>query len=751
MRQHFVKDTSTGIDPLGAHDDEDDCQWRRSPSPASSVSNLASSFVQRVNNFVGGISPKSPFLPSDAELEAEAERDRDRSRREAEAILSREARERKRVEDRVMEMLESTKTLPPPPRSQMLPNPPSPANSSKDVNWWQAAKNKLTPNKESLTPAQQVIQDTKSKEKEQKKLSKVREKELLKAKENEWPAKPESKYTDPAFANLHIPAPPLTRKPVPPSPSSPTPSRPSLSNMPPNLTPSPMRTVDTLSSSPSREVPPLYAQFNAQGTLDIPATVLTIAKRFEKLEKWTVGHVRALEDRMNDVERWLVDKEKEKQETSSVKGLPSQEGVHQELHNVRDEIAELQGRVGELGREMAKLATSSSNLSSGPKSQIASVIHASGPSISSVLVQQHTGSSVLGTPHTRLSSSTARDSTSPPILSSRRAPSGTKLPYPQGDYAYLVDAFSPPSSPPNSLGTSTRTKPQPVSGQPSTGGLNSSSILKSQSSFGMLRTSSPTSAPAPTPSSPPQSVYSLPHPRRVASPRQASVSPTPRKRYTVALGDRIVSRSPSNDDDLSSNKANPDPPKRSGTPKSFARPTSSIEATFFSNTNDEDVDENDGSEHEEETIGRSAGSRLTSSATFSSVKGDYKSDQSGYSPLSNRRLRTQSAYGSSTLSSSTGPSHASGSASLPIVEPLKFKLRSKSTERLDEFSSSSSLHGSGTGDGMVSALGGSSKFVDPLVLRRQSRENMKAIAMPRPLSGKIAVEKLVAFFDGDKK
>ena len=38
-----------------------------------------------------------------------------------------------------------------------------------------------------------------------------------------------------------------------------------------------------------------------------------IAKRFKKLEKWNVGHVRALEDRMNDVERWLVDKEAEKE------------------------------------------------------------------------------------------------------------------------------------------------------------------------------------------------------------------------------------------------------------------------------------------------------------------------------------------------------------------------------------------------------------------------------------------------------
>jgi hypothetical protein len=42
--------------PHGAHDDEGDpndhAQWRRSPSPASSVSNLAASFVQLIHNFV---------------------------------------------------------------------------------------------------------------------------------------------------------------------------------------------------------------------------------------------------------------------------------------------------------------------------------------------------------------------------------------------------------------------------------------------------------------------------------------------------------------------------------------------------------------------------------------------------------------------------------------------------------------------------------------------------------------------------
>jgi hypothetical protein len=47
---------------------------------------------------------------------------------------------------------------------------------------------------------------------------------------------------------------------------------------------------------------------------------------------------------------------------------------------------------------------------------------------------------------------------------------------------------------------------------------------------------------------------------------------------------------------------------------------------------------------------------------------------------------------------------------------------------------------------------GGTKFVDPLVLRRQSRDNLmsKPIAMPKPV-GKVPIGQLVAFFDGDKK
>lgn len=712
-------DTSTGIDPHREHDSDDElngADWRRSPSPASSVSFLATSFVQRVNNFVGGLS--APSLPSDAELEAEAERERERSRKEAEAIMSKEVKERKLVEERVLEMLGSDKSLSLPPSrpySASASNPPSPVGSQKEAGWWQTAKSKLTPTKD-LTPAQQVIQDAKVREKEQKKMFKVREKEFQRAREHEWPAKPESKYSDPSFTNLNIPMVPPTRKPVPASPSSPTPSRPSLSNMPPLLTPSPMRPSDTASSSPSREAPPLYAQFNPQGTLDIPGTLLAIAKRFEKLEKWAVGHVRALEDRMNDVERWLVDKEKEKQETASVKGTAG-EDVHPHLQDMREEITELQGRVGLLGREMAKLATSTTNLSSGPKAMVASIVHGIDHT-SSVLVQEHTGSSGTNTPHHRLSSSSVHESTSPPLASSKRTPSSTRLPYPQGDYASPFDGFSPTNSPPKSLGSPTRTKSSSISGLPNGG--PSSSILLPRSSFGGLTTSpKPIGKNSPTPSG-----QSLPPPRQ-PSPRQTSVSPATRKRYTVALGDRIMARSPSSED-VFSNAAIPETPKREGTPK----------------LQDEPGDDDNESDFGEETIGKSTGSRLVNSATFCNAKGDYKTTEP--SPRTARRLRTQSAYGFSTIA---GSSQVGGS--LPTVEPLKPKFRSKSSERLDL--SLSSSQGTGTGDGMVSGLSGSNKFVDPLVLRKQSRDSIKPIAMPRPLSGKIPVGKLVAFFDGEKK
>jgi len=764
-------DTGTGIDPNASDDESDEeNQWQRSPSPASSVSHLAASFVQRMNSFVGGIAPpKSPMMPTDAELEAEAERERDRSRREAEAILTREAQQRKLVEERVLAMMESAKSLPPPPspRTQTVPTTPSPSSSQKETNWWTAAKNKLTPTKEkeSLTPAQQVIHD-----------AKARDKKGGKGKEKEWPSNSQGKYNDPAFANLNIPVPPPTRKPVPSSPSSPTPSRPSLSNMPPNLTPSPMRTIDTMSSSPSQEAPPMYAQFNAHGTLDVPGTLLAIAKRFEKLEKWTVGHVRALEDRMNDVEKWLVDKENEKNATPPPQEQSSDTpDVRNELHEIREEMSELQGRVGELGREMAKMATAPSNLSSAPRSQTATVFVAPQTTSSFTVKQDHTGSSIASTPrHPRLSSSTAIESTSPPIASNK-TPSGTRLPYPQGDYTSPPDAFSPTNSPPGSINASMRSQSISISGLPSisTGPFSSTPTMYSSGSYSSVssfggRTMSPTpmspsrtaaTAGAARTISPAPAVNGLPPPPKPATQRQTSVSPTPRKRYTVALGGPLVAP-----DELSSDTA---PTTTSSSSKrdrgggGGGRSKATFDKKGGGDHDDENDDENDFDG--EETIGKSAAARLASSGSLkagSIGRGDYKQASDSPSPLSNRRIRAQSAYGFSNIAGSSISSanmlsniHTTATATTtPSVAPLKPKLRSKSSERLV----SSRNGSSGTGDGMISSSvvsgTGATKFVDPLVLRRQSRDNLmsKPIAMPKPV-GKIPIGQLVKFFDGDKK
>ncbi|THU97507.1 hypothetical protein K435DRAFT_63033 [Dendrothele bispora CBS 962.96] len=451
LRNGFIPNSSTGIDPDAIDDDDDDDDeddedmddedrerarlWaaQRSPSPAlstSSVSQMATSLAQRVGTFVSGaMAPLSPGPESmsmstghltDAELEAEAERERDRGRREAERILTMEARERKVVEERVLAMMESARALPPPPsRSQSVPVPPvgSPSGSQRE-SWWTAAKNKLTPTKEKdLTPAQQVIQDVKKQDKERDK--ETRKSGKGKEKSNEWPANPNSKYSDPSMLNLNVntgvPTTPPRRHYVSSnspggSPNSPTPSRtpPRPTNLSaPNLSPAYSNTRGSpagagaspklsltggaSSASPSKEAPPLYATFSPAGVLDVPVTLLTIAKRFEKLEKWTVGHVRALEERMSDVERWLVDKEKEREEEVKEKregrasllsddtGRRAEEDGHseeegrrrgralddrgkdsadasQEIQSLRDEVMELQGRITELGREMARMA-----------------------------------------------------------------------------------------------------------------------------------------------------------------------------------------------------------------------------------------------------------------------------------------------------------------------------------------------------------------------------------------------------------
>jgi hypothetical protein len=179
-----------------------------------------------------------------------------------------------------------------------------------------------------------------------------------------------------------------------------------------------------------------------------------------------------------------------------------------------------------------------------------------------------------------------------------------------------------------------------------------------------------------------------------------------------------------------------------GTPKSFVKRQPSTDSTFFSSaSNRRDIDKDDYLEdvdlRGEETIGKSTATRLMTSGM-----GDYKAANSSSPPMSNRRLPAQSAHGFCNIpvSNTVKPGGGNGTSGIPSVAPLRPKLRSKSSDRLNA--------GGGTGDGMVSAIGGT-KFIDPLILRKQSRDSFKAIAMPKPV-GKIPIGQLVAFFDGDE-
>ncbi|EDQ98580.1 uncharacterized protein LACBIDRAFT_335833 [Laccaria bicolor S238N-H82] len=117
------------------------------------------------------------------------------------------------------------------------------------------------------------------------------------------------------------------------SPPSPTSSRSSLSTTPPNLASSPMRTTDTLSSPPS-------------------------PKRFDKLDKWTMGHVRALEDRMNEVERWISI-------STQHAYLPSQEDFEEE--RVGHEVTLPHGRLFFCARHALPCNSPPSSISSAMK------------------------------------------------------------------------------------------------------------------------------------------------------------------------------------------------------------------------------------------------------------------------------------------------------------------------------------------------------------------------------------------------
>jgi hypothetical protein len=590
------------------------------------------------------------------------------------------------------------------------------------------------------------------------------------------------------------------------------------------MTPSPGRSVDS-----NRDGPPLYAQFNGQGVLDVPDTLLTIARRFEKLERWTVAHVRALEERMGDVERWLVDKEKEKEEEEKEKSegqaqvkdpeqnLSEKSSFHSQeddeadndVAEIREELIELQGRVGELGREMAKLMTAPLNLSSGPARSAGPVVSQSSPAVpptptsiaprtlptlpattfNTPRQQQQQQQQTTPTPDptqapvTPSQSQTPqprpKESTSPTGASGAKRSSSvistgsgrTRLPYPTGDYTSppgviptKQDILSPTNSPPSSLNDSTRRRPLSIAGLPS---ATSSTMFSSSASMGpstpglpqrqeFISTSSSGMGSPPSralsPKSPP-SASGSPSPRAMMN-----VSPTPRKRYTVALGMPLngYNNAPDSDEERERER------ERDGEMEQQQRRRRNTnagagndrKAGVDSDVFDESHSSDDGSggssdghvagghlHSRESTIGKSTSastpklsSRNINSGSEAhlanpptmpndtllrrSPSSQSQAKSNSYSPL---RVRAQSSYGppsgfnASLFSTGVGTGKGTGSNANPNtnvppapITPLRVRVRSKSIDRV------------GLGIGVSSPAGNqSSKFVDPLVLRRQ--------------------------------
>lgn len=140
----------------------------------------------------------------------------------------------------------------------------------------------------------------------------------------------------------------------------------------------------------------------------------------------------------------------------------------------------------------------------------------------------------------------------------------------------------------------------------------------------------------------------------------------------------------------------------------------------------------------DETIGRSAARAIKSESKTTSPPSKVSA--------ADRRLRTQSAYISPSPSSLTNSlvSPTSGSPS-----PSLNRFRSRSTDRFGLGINDVDM-GSGGGNEAGGVFSGG-KFVDPLVLRRQSKDMGKGKVATGGGVKKLPVGQLVAFFDGDRK
>ena len=471
---------------------------------------------------------------------------------------------------------------------------------------------------------------------------------------------------------------------------------------------------------------------------------------------------------MSDVERWLVDKESEKEGeggevTSRVNESSPLEGT---VNQMRDELMEMQGRIGELGREMAKFATSPGILSTAPSRVSAQAVSTAPQTNSSFAIHAQTSSSITVHSHSlppntppslsRISSYSdlrRRDSVSPPFIppsAIRAEQPRSRLPYPTGDYTsppgsvtIAQGALSPPRSPPTTS--------------------NSASASPAGLGAVLSRPVSVAGLPAPTPPPPVSAPVGLPTshvvsslaapPQPPARARSSSISPTPRKRYTVALGEPIMK------------------PRISASPPPIS-------------VGDDDDDDDDGANDAEEedtvdrTIGRSAGryaapqqrrEQRSNGVGLGFGFGIGMGNGNGYGNGEDTDTSVDSAprsrpprprpHSSRTPSSAQSAASANASASATGGRMSSQRLlghgRALSIDRAASAAAQPRTRTrsstSTTPSTPASAASSSGRFRDPLVVRREEHEARAKAVPPAPkvVSGKprAPVGELVAYFD----
>lgn len=486
---------------------------------------------------------------------------------------------------------------------------------------------------------------------------------------------------------------------------------------------------------------------------------------------------------MSDVEKWLVDKEKERQREREIADSASSEPfngtrplpqplpqsspqvvreitierkmvevdqeVKRHVYEMQEELGELRSRVSELGREMGRLTTSGSHPATPSEvsgfgiGRLGSpVLGSAGPSTPTIVkpkTQTITSRHERDSPssHSILQSETAS------IISTNTV-MRTKLPYPTGDYT----SPSPPNSPRGSIVSastvSNLTRTRPLS--------NGTDVNFSQvpSSAGNSNTASPAQANS-------------------NGLEQISASPRARKRYTVALG-QPLSSSPSSSSYERAKESEILPLNILADSKLdfggdlFSEPqVVQLETAFLSNSPEKqskgqevshiNLDEDEGTGavglRRQETIGKSpiVLSRLSTSPPPSQVlipnvhtTGLHRSP----ARASNTRSRTQSSYGTaiSNIAGSSAFSRSSVNISTlsndePVERKLSLKSRTRSIDRFSLRDTPSTLSGN--------------NFVDPLIVRKKANATNR-MSVPAPASGQRGrVAGLRAFFDPEKQ